>query len=288
MPLSKSQAPKDIAASGWKCLLRRTLRAAGSQHSSLIGAGIAFFGVWSFFPALAALAAVGGNMIGPDEILKVLSLARLELPESLNVIVVGQLAGIAQHSRTLSSATLIAFLAVALWSGMRAMRGLVAALNIIYSEEEKRSFWHRDALIFAFTCYGGAFLLIVLIVIVTVPMRIRSSVEYDLFAVGRWVMLLALLMFSLAVLYRYGPSRRTAQWRWVSWGATASTVIWAMGSLLFSYYVSRWAPVNAIFGSLGAVIMFFLWAYLTVLTILLGAQVNAEIERQAMIDSPGD
>ena len=190
MPLSKPQAPSNIAASGWKQLLRRTWRAAASQHSSLIGAGIAFFGVWAFFPALAALAALGGNVLGPDKILKVLSLLRLELPESMNVIVVGQLAGIAQHSRTLSSITLIAFLAFALWSGMRAMRGLVVALNIIYSEEEKRSFWHRHALIFAFTCYGGAFLLLVLAVIVTVPVGTRSSFEYDLFAVGRWMILL--------------------------------------------------------------------------------------------------
>src|SRR3954466_9744431 len=115
MPPSKRQAPNDIGASGWKQLLHRTWKAAASQHSSLIGAGIAFFGVWSFFPALAALAALGGNMIGPDEILRVLSLLRLELPESLNVIVVGQLAGIAQNSRALSSATLVAFLAVGLW-----------------------------------------------------------------------------------------------------------------------------------------------------------------------------
>src|SRR4051812_28716182 len=137
---SKPQAPQDIAASGWKQLLRRTWRAAASQHSSLIGAGIAFYGVWSFFPALAALVAMWAMLVSPDDILKLLSAVRIQLPESVNVIVVGQLAAIAQHSRTLSSLTLISFLLVALWSGMRAMRGLLAALNIIYGEKEERAF----------------------------------------------------------------------------------------------------------------------------------------------------
>jgi len=281
---SKPQAPQDIAASGWKQLLRRTWRAAASQHSSLIGAGIAFYGVWSFFPALAALVAMWAMLVSPDDILKLLSAVRIQLPESVNVIVVGQLAAIAQHSRTLSSLTLISFLLVALWSGMRAMRGLLAALNIIYGAKEERAFWHLHALTLAFTCYGGIFLLAVLATIVTVPAGGVGTVEYYVSGIARWAMLLVLLMLSLAVLYRYGTSRPAARWRWVSWGAVASTVIWAIGSLLFSYYVSQVAQINVLFGSLGAVIIFFLWSYLTVLTMLLGAQVNAEMERQVDIE----
>ena len=90
-----------------------------------------------------------------------------------------------------------------------------------------------------------------------------------------------MLMVSLSALYRYGPSRPTAKWRWVSSGAVASAIIWIAGSLLFSYYTSQFSHLNPLLGSLGAVTLFFLWSYLTVLTVLLGAQVNAEMERQA-------
>ena len=190
---------------------------------------------------------------------------------------------IALHSRAVSSATLIGSLIIALWSSMRAMRGLIAALNSIYGEEEKRTFWHRQALIFAFTCFGGVFLLVALALIVATPPWISGAEEdsFSFVAVSRWPILIVMLMVSLSALYRYGPSRPTAKWRWVSSGAVASAIIWVAGSLLFSYYTSQFSRFNPLLGSLGAVTLFFLWSYLTALTVLLGAQVNAEMERQA-------
>jgi membrane protein len=209
-----------------------------------------------------------------------------ELPASFDVVVVGQLQAIAAHSRAVSSATLIGGLVIALWSSMRAMRGLIAALNMIYQEEEKRTFWHRLALVFAFTCFGGAFLLAVLAFILSTPPSVAGAGEpvFGFVGLSRWPILIALLMLSLSALYRYGPSRPTAKWRWVSWGAAASAIIWVAGSLLFSYYTAHYTRLNPLLGSLGAVTLFFLWAYLTVLTVLLGAQMNAEMERQAEKD----
>jgi membrane protein len=213
----------------------------------------------------------------------VLAWVRTELPESLAVIVVGQLQAIALHSRAISGATLIGGLIFAQWSSMRAMRGLMVALNRIYGEDEKRTFWHRQALVFAFTCFGGAFLLMVLALIVAFPPWISAAnaTTSTFIPVSLWAILIAMLMVSLAALYRYGPSRPTAKWRWVSSGAVASTIIWGAVSLLFSYYMSQLGRLNPLLGSLGAVTLFCLWSYLTVLTVLLGAQVNAEMERQA-------
>ena len=285
-----AKTPTDITRPGWRDLLKRTWGAASSQDSSLDAAGIAYYGVWAFFPALAALVALGGLLFGRSEIFELLSRMRIDLPESFDVVVVGQLLAIAQHSRAVSGVTLVSSLAIALWSAMRAMRGLIEALNVIYQENEKRSFWHRQALVFGFTCYGGVFLLVVLGLILALPPWVSSSrSEHDLafLAAARWPILLVLLMFSLSALYRYGPSRRTAKWRWVSWGAAASAIIWVCGSLLFSYYASQFTRFNPLLGSLGAVTLFFLWSYLTVFTLLLGAQVNAEMERQAEMDSTG-
>lgn len=287
-PPTKTQ--RHIASPGWREILKRTWRAALSQHASLDAAGIAFFGVWALFPALAALVGLGGLLFGPAEILSLLSRVRIDLPESVAVVVVGQLQTIASHSRRVPSATLIGGLVVALWSSMRGMRGLIAALNSIYGEEEKRRFWHRQALIFVFTCFGGAFLLIGLALILAIPPWVTGANEptFALVTVSRWPILIVMLMVSLSALYRYGPSRPTARWRWVSSGAAASTVIWVAGSLLFSYYTSRFTQFNPLLGSLGAFTLFFMWSYLTVLTVLLGAQVNAAIERQAAMDTTPD
>jgi membrane protein len=295
---SRQQYPRQPSAA-CRLLPRRRLAlpyadetwgAASSQHSSLDAAGITYYGVWAFFPALASLVALGGLLFGRSEILELLSRIRIELPESFNVVVVGQLQAIAQHSRAVSSVALVGGLAIALWSAMRAMRGLIEALNSIYQENEKRSFWRRQALVLGFTFYGGVFLLVVLGSILAFPPWVSASRQEPglaFLAAARWPILLVALMVSLSALYRYGPSRRTAKWRWVSWGAAASAIIWVCGSLLFSYYTSQFARYNPLLGSLGAVTLFFLWSYLTVLTILLGAQVNAEMERQAEMDRTG-
>jgi membrane protein len=278
-----TKSPVDITSPGWREVATRTWRAASSQHSSLDAAGIAFFGIWAFFPALAALVGLSGLLFDRSEILNLLSRVKMELPESLAVVVVGQLQAIASHSRAVSGATLIVGLVFAQWSSMRAMRGLIAALDRIYGEEEKRTFWHRQALIFVFTCFGGAFLLMVLALIVAIPPWVSGAKEatFAFIAVSRWPIVIVMLMVSLSALYRYGSSRPTAKWRWVSSGAVASAIIWGAGSLLFSYYASQVGHFNPLLGSLGAVTLFFLWSYLTVLIVLLGAQVNAEMERQA-------
>ena len=281
---SPTKTPGDITTPGWREILRRTWRAASSQHSSLDAAAIAFFGVWGFFPALAALVGLGGLLFGRAEVLHLLSRIRIDLPEGFNVVVGGQLQAIASHSRGFSSATLIGGLAIALWSAMRAMRGMITALNSIYREEEKRTFWRRQALALAFACFGGIFLLVVLALILAIPPWVTGSSRdptVAIFAATRWPILIVLVMVWLSALYRYGPSRPTAQWRWVSWGAAASATIWVAGSLLFSYYASQFNHLNPLLGSLGAFTLFFLWSYLTVLTVLLGAQMNAEMERQA-------
>lgn len=287
---SPTTTPGDITSPGWRDVLSRTWRAAFSQHSSLDAAGIAFFGIWALFPALAAMVGLGGLLFGRSEILQLLSRVKIDVPESFDVVVVGQLRAIASHSRAVSSATLIGGLVIALWSSMRAMRGLLAALNFIYKEEEGRAFWYRQALIFAFTCCGGVFLLTVLALILAIPPWVSWDKDPALAAVAmfRWPILLVVLMVSLSVLYRYGPSRPTAKWRWVSPGAAASSATWVVGSVLFSYYTSQFTRLNPLLGSLGAFTLFFLWSYLTVLVVLLGAQVNAEIEREAEKDATPD
>ena len=111
--------------------------------------------------------------------------------------------------------------------------------------------------------------------------RKDEQIALTVLAPSRWPVLILLVMISLSVVYRYGPCRPAAKWRWVTWGATASATIVVVGSFFFSYYASQYAHFNPLLGSLGAVTIFLLWSYLNVLAILLGAQINAELERKA-------
>ncbi len=261
------------------------------QNMSIIAAGIAFYAVWAFFPALVAAVVLGGLLLGQSEILHLLSLIKIELPEGVDSVVVEQLTAITQHSRRFSSLTLIASLFVAIWSAMRGMRGLIEAMNMVYQEDEKRTFLRRELLAFLLACLGGVFLSVAIILIVAVPIyRSRSDEEivFVLFAPSRWPILILAIMIALSVLYRYAPSRRKVEWRWVTWGATVSATIWVLGSFLFSYYASQYSHLNPLLGSLGGITIFLFWCYLTVLTILLGAQINAELERQASAPNPAN
>ncbi len=286
---STAASPSEITQRGWSAVLRRSWRAIAAQNMSLIAAGIAFYGVWALFPALVAVVVLGGLLLGQDEILHLLSLLRIELPRGMDSLVVGQLAAITRRSRGFSSLTLIGALVLALWSATRGVRGLIEALNMIYQEEEKRSFLQRHLLAFSLACFGGIFLVVAIILIVAIPLYRppgEEEIAFILFAPSRWPILILAIMTTLSVLYRYAPSRQKVRWRWVIWGAALSATVWVLGSFLFSYYASQYSQLNPLLGSLGGITIFLFWCYLTVLTILFGAQINAEMERQAPGTAP--
>ena len=278
-----ARSPADLSRGGWRDVARRTLTAMSAQQMSLIAAGIAYYWIWAFFPALAAMVVFGGVLFGREEILHALSWIRFDLPESFNVVVVGQLESIAREPRGVSVLTLGIAAAIATWSAMRGVRGLIGALNIIYAEKEDRSFWHRHLLAFAFAGFGIVFFLAALTLLLAFrDQPIAGQASASLFFVpSRWPPLIALVMFWLSVLYRYAPARKKPRWRWVTWGAGVSAVIWIAGTLAVSYYAAQYTRLNPLLGSLGAVVIFLFWSYLNVLTVLLGAQINAEVEREA-------
>jgi len=284
-------SPSDITEGGLRAVLRRAWHAMATQNMSIIAAGIAFYAVWAFFPALVAAVVLGGLLLGQSEILQLLSLIKMERPKGVDAVVVEQCAAITQHSRRVSSLALFASLLVAIWSAMRGMRGLIDAMNMVYQEDEKRTFLRREVLAFLLACLGGVFLSVAIILIVAVPIyrsRTDEEIAFVLFAPSRWPILILAIMTALSVLYRYAPSRRKVKWRWVTWGATVSATIWVLGSFLFSYYASQYNHLNPLLGSLGGITIFLFWCYLTVLTILLGAQINAELERQASAPNPAN
>jgi len=288
--------PADVAAGGhererplrWHRRLRdvaaHVARAVASQQHATVSAGIAFYAAWAFFPALVALVIVGARVFGTDRVLALLTKIRIELPKSFDIVVGGQLTAIAQHSPRTSVVTIIVALGLATWSAMRGARALMLALNDVYGDEETRSFWQRQALAFGFSCFGGAFVVIALGVILTGPggaLAPEREIAFVVFAPSRWPLLIVALSLALSVLFRYGPARPTPRWAWVSWGAATSAVIWVAGSFLFSLFAARYTRFSPLLGSLAAVTIFLAWIYLTVRVLLLGAEINAGLEGAA-------
>ena len=287
MPKKKTapaaSAPSELPARGWRVVLRRALAATAHNNLSVIAAGIAFYEAWAFFPALVALVISGAMVFGEPSVDRFLSWVRIDLPESFNVVVIGQLKAIAGQSRGISTLTLVGAALLSVWSAMRGVRGLVQALNVVYAEDESRPFWRRQLLAFCLSAFGGVLLLIAIGLIVSVPPFPAHDGEQSplsIIAPSRWPILIVLLMVFLSVTYRYAPCRRAARWRWVTWGASTSAVIIVVGSFLFAYYAAHWAHYNPLLGSLGAVTIFLFWSYLNVLAILLGAEINSELERK--------
>jgi membrane protein len=289
-PMNDTNAgsPAEISQRGWRDVLRRSFRAMAAQNMSLSAAGIAFYVVWAFFPALAMIVVLVALLLGKTQVLAWLSSVRLDMSESFNITVTSQLDAIAERSRGLSIATVLGAFAFSLWSGMYGARALIVALNLVYHERERRSFWHRQALALGFCLLGGAFVLGALTLIVGLAgldFRLASMTGPELLAPARWPVLIVATLLLLSVAYRYGPCRRVAKWRWVTWGATVSATIWVTGSSLLSYYAAHYAQLNPLLGSLGLVMLFLFWCYLTVLIVLLGAQINAELERHTEKDT---
>ncbi|MEP6701620.1 MAG: YihY/virulence factor BrkB family protein [Betaproteobacteria bacterium] len=283
-----ANSPAEISKRGWRDVLWQSCKAMIAQKMSLPTAGIAFYVVWAIIPTLVMIIVLAALLVGKSDVMAWLSSIRHDLPDSFNLVVTTQLDAIAEHSHRLSFLTVAGAFGFSLWSGMRGARALIAALNIVYREEERRSFWHRQGLALGLCLLGGAFVLGALALIVGlagVDFHLSSLTGAMLFAPTRWPVLIVATLLLLSFAYRYGPCRRVAKWRWVTWGATASATIWVAGSALLSVYASHYAQFNPLLGSLGMVMVFLFWCYLTVLIVLLGAQINAELERHADAES---
>jgi len=179
--------------------------------------------------------------------------------------------------------------AVSLWSSNQGMKSLFDVLNVAYGEREKRGFFRLTLVTLGVTLCMLLFMLVALAAVVVVPIVARviglDFVSGRLLWLLRWPVLLLVVSVLLSVLYRIGPSREHARWQWVSWGASFAAVAWLLVSLAFSYFVSNFGRFNATYGSLGAVIGFMTWIWISSIIVLMGAELNAELEQQTERDS---
>jgi membrane protein len=285
----EANTPGEIPARGWKDILWRMLWGISEDRILSTSGGVAFFALLAVFPAIATIVSLYGLFADVSTIRGHLSLLAGILPGGVLELIGGQISLIVtQGSDTLSVAFIVGFL-VALWSANSGVAALFDALNVVYGEKEKRSLLRFYATTFLLTLGMIGFVILAISAVVVAPvvftfMGFATPAE-RLLAILRWPVLLVIVGVWLAVIYRYGPSRRDPKWRWVTWGSVTAAVLWLAASMLFSWYVANFDSYNKTYGSLGAGVGFMVWIWLSVVIVLLGADLNAEMEHQTARDS---
>jgi len=242
----------------------------------------------ALFPSLAAFVSLYGLFFDPSSAKAHLAILTGLLPADALTLVGEEMVRIASRTEGSLSVTFAASLILALWSVNTGMKVLIRGLNIAYVEREKRGFVQLNITSLALTASALLFLLMIaglLLVLPGILAILRAPPETLSLAALRWPMLFGMALVAVAVLYRFGPSRTPARWRWLTWGAVLAAGLWLGGSLLFSWYVSAFSSFSATYGSLGAVFGFMIWSWLSSLFILFGAKLNAEIEHQTAVDT---
>jgi membrane protein len=287
-----AETPSQIPARGWKDILKRCYERLTRDRIVAIAAGVTFYALLAIFPAIAALVAIYGLFADPGTIAQHLDDMASVMPGGAIDVIREQLTSLTSHGKSSLGFAFAIGLGISLWSANSGVKALLDALNVAYAEDEKRSFFRLNAVSLAFTLGGLVAVLIGLGVIVAVPLIVQylglpDSMQW-IVALVKWLLTPVAVSFAISILYRYGPSRREAKWRWITWGSVLATILWIVVSVLFSWYAQNFGSYNKTYGSLGAVIGFMTWMWLSTVVILLGAELNAEIERQTERDTTVD
>lgn len=282
-----AQSPKEIPARGWKDILLRTKDEFVEDHVSMISAGVTFYILLALFPGMAAFVALYGLFADVHDVGKQLAALSFVLPPGTLTFVGDQMIRIAVADKGGQSFALAVGVLASIWSANGAVKALMAGLNIAYEEEERRSYLRRTLISLGFTL-GFLIFGMAMIAVFAAPPAIETFLGAHAADLFRWISypaVLASMLVWLALFYRFGPSRDPARWRWITWGSAAVLIFWILASVLFSLYVDNFAHYDKTYGSLGAVIGFMMWVYLSVLVFLAGAELNSEIEHQTAVDT---
>lgn len=280
--------PSDIPARGWRDILRRTFGRLSEDNLSIVAAGMAFYAFTAMVPALAATIAIYALLNDPATVTGQIESMSHVLPEQARPILHDQLVRLTADNQSAGWSAVIG-VGIALFGAMKAMVALMTGLNIAYHESERRGVvkLYGSALLLTLSGIVGIILAVSLIAVVPSVLRVLGvdGAAQTAFAILRWPLLAALFAFALAVVYRYAACRDKPRWRWVSWGAAIATLLWLLGSAAFSHYVARFGDFEGTYGSLGAIVAMLMWLFLTAYVILLGAELDAEMERQTVRDT---
>jgi membrane protein len=287
-PGQDAEEVHQIPFAGWWQIAGRVWRSIGEDQVTILAAGLAFYSLMALFPLLIAAITLYGLVADPAQVQDLVG----TISDSMSgggQVVRDQLTQIVSTSSKTLSWGLALSLGAALWSASAGAASLITTINLAYDERETRGYFHRKSLAVVLTVGGMLFVLVAVALIAIAPMVLDrlglGDTGRKLVVWLRWPLLLTMGMTALAVIYKIAPNRTPARVRWVSWGSGVAMGLWITASWGFSIYVENFASYNETYGSLGGVVILLMWFYLTGFAVLLGAEINAEIELQTGVDT---
>ena len=281
------KSPAALPRATWPDTLKRTLRKAKDDKINHWGAALTYYAVLSLFPALLVMVSLVGLFGNPERVTQVMTDTVSELgPSTAANTFQGPIESLTSN-RGGAGLVLIVSIAGALWAASGYVSAFADASNTIYEVEEKRPFWKLKPLQLVIT-----FALILLAAFVALALVLSgpivgalggalglSDTVLSVWRFAKWPAMLVLVLVIFGVLYFTAPNAKVSGIRWVTGGAIVALVVWIVASLAFALYASNFGSYNKTYGTLGGVVVFLLWMWLTNLAILVGAEFNAETER---------
>ncbi|MDB5644043.1 MAG: hypothetical protein JWN07_3360 [Hyphomicrobiales bacterium] len=279
-----ADTPSEISKRGWKEILWRVYAQVDDDRVLAVAAGVTFYSLLAIFPAITALVSVYGLFADPVSIQNHLQTVSAFMPGGAIDIIGEQVQRIASEKAGLGFAFVLG-LGTSIWSANAGMKALFDALNVAYGEKETRGFFKLNLTSLAFTAGMLLFAVIALTAAVGVPIVLAWLPLGETLAAAlqwlRWPLMLVLLGLALAMLYRFGPTRKKPRWRWLTVGSGFASIAWIVASAAFSYYAANFGSYNKTYGTLGAAIGLMTWIWISVIVVMIGAEINSEVEAQA-------
>ncbi len=281
--------PSHIPARGWREIGLRVLHNFSNHNVSLLSAGVGMFALLAVFPALNVAVTLYALIASPADIISHLGqVERLLPPEAFNIFK-KQLTSLASQDGAAMNITLVASILFGFWSARKGAVAMITACNVAYGEQETRPWWKVILVSSTLTIAAIVGLVVLALLAVAVPVVLSllpmSDLLNQVLNICRWPLLALLFILALQCVYRFAPDRRDPKWRWVTVGATIATLLWITASLLFSLYVQNFGSYNKTYGAIGSVIILIMWFYISALVVVLGAEIDAEMEHQTKLDS---
>jgi len=284
-----ASTPSEVPARGFKDVVLRLWNNIGEDRIMLVAAGVTFYALLAIFPAIAALVALYGLFADPSSIAATLDNLSGVVPGGALDVVRQEMNRVASAGPTKLGVAFVFGFLVSLWSANAGIKSIFDALNLVYNENEKRGLIGLNLVSLAFTLAAIIFVLVAIGCIAALPAVFSSgqlSGPSALIAqIARWPVLFVVIALGLSLAYRYGPSRAEPQWRWITWGSAFAAIAWVAVSVAFSWYAANFGSYNKTYGSLGAIVVFMFWIWLSVSVILIGAELDAEMEHQTVRDT---
>ncbi|HXS27769.1 MAG TPA: YihY/virulence factor BrkB family protein [Steroidobacteraceae bacterium] len=284
-----AEVPSEIPARGWRDILSRVLHRISEDNLTLVSAGIAFNAMFALFPALIVLVSIYGMFAAPGDVAAQVQPFYAMLPHDAATLIQNAFFNVASQPNSRLGVGAAVSMGVAIYSSAQGMAALGTATNIAYHETERRGFFKLLGIAIMFTVGGLVGFLLLIGLGIAVPYALGAlplgPVAVAVALAVRWALLWAFAVAALTIVYRYAPCREDARWRWITWGSVMAATLWLAGSVLFSLYVQNFGSYGKTYGALGGVMILLMWFYLGSFAVLLGAEINAEMEHQTAVDT---